>query len=57
MSGLNPFFAIEEGHMEIEGLGEDSEKLMRFYNIFMVSMQKAAQEPNLNYYELNKKTR
>jgi len=54
---LNPFFAIEEGHMEIEGLGEDSEKLMRFYNIFMVSMQKAAQERNLNYYELNKKTR
>jgi len=54
---LNPFFAIEEGNMEIEGLGEDSEKLMKFYNIFMISMQKAAQEPNLNYFELNKKTR
>ena len=54
---LNPFFAIEEGKMEIEGLGEDSEKIMRFYNIFVVSMQMVAQEPNLNYYETNKNTR
>jgi len=54
---LNPFFAIEEGKMEIEGLGEDSEKIMRFYNIFVVSMQMVAQEPNVNYYELNKDTR
>ncbi|NHJ20972.1 MAG: hypothetical protein EAX91_08525 [Candidatus Lokiarchaeota archaeon] len=54
---LNPFYAIEEKKMEIEGLGEDSEKIMRFYNIFVVSMQMVAQEPNVNYYELNKKTR
>ena len=54
---LNPFFAIEEGQMEIEGLGEDSGKIMRFYNIFVVSMQMIAQEPNVNYYELNKNTR
>ena len=54
---LNPFFAIEEGRMLIEGLGEDSEKIMRFYNIFVVSMQMAAQEPNVNYYEIDKKTR
>jgi len=54
---LNPFYAIEEGKMEIEGLGEDSEKIMRFYNIFVVSMQMLAQEPNVNYYETNKDTR
>jgi len=54
---LNPFFAIEEGKMEIDGLGEDSEKIMRFYNIFVVSMQMVAQEPNENYFELNKNTR
>ncbi|MFX1288753.1 MAG: SCP2 sterol-binding domain-containing protein [Promethearchaeota archaeon] len=54
---LNPFFAIEEGKMEIDGLGEDSEKVMRFYNIFVVSMQMVAREPNVNYYELNKNTR
>ncbi len=54
---LNPFFAIEEGKMEIEGLGEDSENIMRFYNIFVVSMQIVAKEPNVNYYEVNKNTR
>jgi putative sterol carrier protein len=54
---LNPFYAIEEKKMEIEGLGEDSEKIMRFYNIFVVSMQMVAQEPNVRYYELNKNTR
>lgn len=54
---LNPFYAIEERKMEIDGLGEDSEKVMRFYNIFVVSMQMVAREPNVNYYELNKNTR
>jgi len=54
---LNPFFAIEEGKMAIEGLGDDSEKIMRFYNIFVVSMQMVAQDPNVNYYEINKNTR
>ena len=54
---LNPFFAIEEGKMVVEGLGDDSEKIMRFYNIFVVSMQMVAQEPNENYFELNKSTR
>lgn len=54
---LNPFYAIEEGKMEIDGLGEDSEMIMRFYNIFVVSMQMVAQEPNVNYFELNKDTR
>ncbi|MBY9009344.1 MAG: SCP2 sterol-binding domain-containing protein [Candidatus Lokiarchaeota archaeon] len=54
---INPFFAIEEGKMIVEGLGDDSEKIMRFYNIFVVSMQMVAQEPNVNYYEVNKNTR
>ena len=54
---LNPFFAIEEGKMEIEGLGEDSEMIMRFYNIFVASMQMVASDPNVNYYEQNKNTR
>jgi len=54
---LNPFFAIEEGKMEVDGLGEDSEKIMRFYNIFVVSMQMVASEPNVNYFEINKDTR
>ncbi|MFX0076744.1 MAG: SCP2 sterol-binding domain-containing protein [Candidatus Hermodarchaeota archaeon] len=54
---LNPFYAIEEKKMEIDGLGEDSEKIMRFYNIFVVSMQMVAQESNVKYYELNKNTR
>ena len=54
---INPFFAMEEGHMKIEGLGQDSSKLARFYSIFMVSLQRVAQQENQNYYELNKKTR
>jgi putative sterol carrier protein len=54
---LNPFFAIEEGKMEIEGLGEDSEMIMRFYNIFVASMQMVASAPNVNYFEQNKHTR
>jgi putative sterol carrier protein len=54
---INPFFAIEEGKMDIEGLGEDSEKIMRFFNVFVVSMQMVAQDPNVNYYEVNKNTR
>ena len=54
---LNPFFAIEEGKMEIEGLGEDSEMIMRFYNIFVASMQMVASAPNVNYFEQNKDTR
>ncbi len=53
----NPFFAIENGLMEIEGLGNDSINLVKFYNIFMVSMQKVAKEQSLNYFELEKKTR
>lgn len=53
----NPLFGVEKGLMEMEGLGNDSELLVKFYNIFMVTMQMVAAEPNNNYYELNKKTR
>jgi len=53
----NPIFGVEKGLMEMEGLGNDSELLVRFYNIFMVTMQMVAADPNINYYELNKKTR
>ncbi len=53
----NPIFGMENGLMEMEGLGNDSTNLVKFYNIFMVSMQMVAAEPNTNYYELNKKTR
>ncbi|NHJ24491.1 MAG: hypothetical protein EAX89_07950 [Candidatus Lokiarchaeota archaeon] len=54
---VNPFYAMEEGKLEIEGLGEDSDKLTKFYNIFVVSMEQIAQEPNLNYYEIKKQGR
>ncbi|MHA1491463.1 MAG: SCP2 sterol-binding domain-containing protein, partial [Promethearchaeota archaeon] len=53
----NPIFGVEKGLMEMEGLGDDSELLVKFYNIFMVTMQMVAAEPNINYYELNKKTK
>lgn len=53
----NPIFGVENGLMEMEGLGNDSDLMVRFYNVFMVSMQMVAAEPNTNYFELNKKTR
>ncbi len=53
----DPLLGVGEGLMEMEGLGDDSDLMVRFYNIFMVSMQMVAAEPNTNYFELNKKTR
>lgn len=53
----DPLLGVGEGLMEMEGLGNDSDLMGRFYNIFMVSMQMVAAEPNTNYFELNKKTR
>jgi len=53
----DPLSAAGKGIIKLEGLGNDSEKLVKFYNIFLVSMQKAANNPNINYYELNKKTK
>ncbi len=54
---LSPFLAISENKMTMEGLGDDSEKLVRFYNIFVDSMELCAAKPNINYYEHKKKTR
>lgn len=53
----DPLLAVQKGIMELEGLGDDSGNLVRFYNIFLASMQNVANQPNVNYYELNKKTR
>jgi putative sterol carrier protein len=53
----DPFLATQKGIMELEGLGDDSSNLVKIFNIFVVSMQKVASNPNLNYYELNKKSR
>ncbi|MFW9999979.1 MAG: SCP2 sterol-binding domain-containing protein [Candidatus Hodarchaeota archaeon] len=53
----DPLLAVQKGIMELEGLGNDSGNLVKFYNIFLASMQKVANEPNVNYFELNKKTK
>lgn len=54
---LDPFNVLNEGKMEIEGLGEDSSMIVKFYNVFVDSMIMVAEDPNLKYYELNKETR
>lgn len=53
----DPILAVQKGIMELQGLGDDSENLVRFYDIFLNSMQKVANQPNINYHEINKKTR
>ncbi|MFX1503592.1 MAG: SCP2 sterol-binding domain-containing protein [Promethearchaeota archaeon] len=54
---INPFDVMNEGKMEIEGLGEDSSMIVKFYNVFVDSMIMIAADPNIKYYELNKETR
>jgi hypothetical protein len=54
---LDPFKILNEGKMEIEGLGEDSSMIVKFYNVFVDSMTMVAADPNLKYYEVNKETR
>lgn len=54
---LDPFSVLNEGKMEIEGLGEDSSMIVKFYNVFVDSMIMVAEDPNLKYYEFNKETR
>jgi putative sterol carrier protein len=49
---LDPFKAVGEGKLEMEGLGDSSDLLVKFYNIFMVTMQMVASDPQLNYYEI-----
>ena len=48
----DPFNAVTEGKLEMEGLGDDSDLMVKFYNIFMVTMQMAASDPQLHYYEI-----
>ena len=52
-----PFDAISEGKLEMEGLGEDSSMIVRFYNIFMTTMQQVAADPQIHYYEVNENSR
>ncbi|MFX0187875.1 MAG: SCP2 sterol-binding domain-containing protein [Candidatus Hodarchaeota archaeon] len=49
---VDPFNAVGEGKLEMEGLGDSSDLLVKFYNIFMVTMQMVASDPQLNYYEI-----
>jgi len=53
----DPFSAMGEGKLEMEGLGDDSDMIVRFYNIFMESMIKVASDPQLHYYEINENSR
>ena len=53
----DPFSAIGERKLEMEGLGEDSSMIVRFYNIFMESMIAVASDPRLHYYEINENSR
>ena len=53
----DPFSAIGEGKLEMEGLGEDSDMIVRFYGIFMESMIAVAADPQLHYYEINENSR
>jgi len=51
------FSAIGEGKLEMEGLGDDSSMIGRFYGIFMESMIAVAADPQLHYYEINENSR
>ncbi len=48
----DPFSLLEEGKLVMEGLGDDSELVVRFYNIFMETMMAVAADPQLHYYEI-----
>ena len=48
----DPFSLVGEGKLVMEGLGDDSELVVRFYNIFMETMMAVAADPQLHYYEI-----
>ncbi|MFX1325693.1 MAG: hypothetical protein ACFE8N_12120, partial [Promethearchaeota archaeon] len=50
---LTPTAAIEEKKMELIGIEKDPKLMPKFFNIFVTSMIAVAQEPNLNFYEVN----
>jgi len=54
---LSPTEAIDQKKMELIGLEKDPKLMPKFFNIFVTSMTMVADEPNLNYFELNKETR
>lgn len=54
---LDPFSVLDQGKMEIDGLGDDSSMIVKFYNVFVDSMTMVAADPNIKYYEMNKETR
>lgn len=48
----DPFSAMGEGKIVMEGLGSDSSLIVKFYNVFMDSMMIVAKDPQLHYYEV-----
>jgi len=53
---LNPISAVLKGKLKIKGLLK-IKTLLKFMKIFLKSMKMVAANPNLFYYEQNKKTR
>ena len=53
----DPFSAMGEGKIIMEGLGNDSSLIVKFYNIFMDSMMIVASDPQLHYYEIKEGAR
>ena len=48
----DPFSAMGEGKIVMEGLGSDSSLIVKFYNVFMDSMMIVAADPQLHHYEV-----
>ena len=53
---LNPIIAVLKGRLKVKGLLK-IRTLLKFMRIFLTSMKMVAANPNLNYFEQNKKTR
>lgn len=53
---INPVLAVLKGKLKIKGLLKIG-TLLKFMKIFLKSMKMVAANPNLNYFEQNKKTR
>ena len=53
---INPILAVLRGKLKIKGLLKIG-TLLKFMKIFLKSMKMVAANPNLNYFEQNKKTR
>ena len=53
---INPILAVLKGKLKIKGILK-IRTLLQFMKIFLKSMKLVAANPNLNYYEQDKKTR